>query len=532
MRGRAQSPSDAEDEASPLTAPLLLDEYDQRPSGATYDGNAGSGSSRRPGQARHATPPMLASSPMRQNSADVKPGMNKRSASKGHFLRETRPRRKLTWLVLDEAGDKDIVHADKRALIQRFDLGVPMRDMRLLDNTLVAASEGGKILVRDNAIVFSMEHVKLIIMANVALVPREGFESNPAHARFVEKLHDAILEANKEATLARLTAQPDGSEDLEDKHHVEVLPFELVALEVALGEVCTSCTQATKELEALTVPALDALLKRVSKTGLELVRKLKARQQRLTIRVGAVRDELERFLDDDSDLQKFCLTRKKQVEEMVKVERQRSIYQGGEGPVMAVGSQSRRGPSSLGGGMRSLMYSQPGAGGGSPPGMWSQDALLRHTASMTSQMQAYGSSPQPGGPGQLGGMFADDADAEAVEAVENLLESYYMYIDNSYDKLISLDEYIKDTEEFIDIDLDWNRNRLIKLEIMLTAATFAIAPFNLVAGILGENVVIPHFMAREDKGSKPFWVINFVAGVFCFAFFFSILGYIRLKKLL
>lgn len=47
------------------------------------------------------------------------------------------------------------------------------------------------------------------------------------------------------------------------------------------------------------------------------------------------------------------------------------------------------------------------------------------------------------------------------------------------------DEYIKDTEEFIDIDLDWNRNRLIKLDIVLTTATFAIAPFNVFAGMKG-----------------------------------------------
>lgn len=130
-------------------------------------------------------------------------------------------------------------------------------------------------------------------------------------------------------------------------------------------------------------------------------------------------------------------------------------------------------------------------------------------------------------------MYAqEDADADAMEAVENLLETYYMYIDNAYDKLMSLDEYIKDTEEFIDINLDWTRNRLIKLEIMLTAATFAIAPFNLVAGILGENVVIPHFMAREDVESVPFWFINGLALIFCLLVFFGIHTYVRFMKLM
>ena len=41
-------------------------------------------------------------------------------------------------------------------------------------------------------------------------------------------------------------------------------------------------------------------------------------------------------------------------------------------------------------------------------------------------------------------------------------------------------EFIKDTEEYINIDLDSSRNRLIRLEIVLTAGTFAVAIWGLV----------------------------------------------------
>ena len=54
--------------------------------------------------------------------------------------------------------------------------------MRLLDPVLLT-SETGKILVRDNAIVFSIEHVRLIISATVVIIPRDGFEHNPVNAR-------------------------------------------------------------------------------------------------------------------------------------------------------------------------------------------------------------------------------------------------------------------------------------------------------------------------------------------------------------
>ena len=67
--------------------------------------------------------------------------------------------------------------------LQKFKLGIPIRDMRLLDPVLLT-SETGKILVRDNAIVFSIEHVRLIISATVVIIPRDGFEHNPVNARW------------------------------------------------------------------------------------------------------------------------------------------------------------------------------------------------------------------------------------------------------------------------------------------------------------------------------------------------------------
>lgn len=49
---------------------------------------------------------------------------------------------------------------------------------RLRPGRLLAA-ETGKLLVRDNAIILSIEHVRLIITADKVLVPREGYEHNP-----------------------------------------------------------------------------------------------------------------------------------------------------------------------------------------------------------------------------------------------------------------------------------------------------------------------------------------------------------------
>ena len=66
----------------------------------------------------------------------------------------------------------------------------------------------------------------------------------------------------------------------------------------------------------LTLCAVEcALLPRaqVSTANLERVRKVKTRHQRLMARVATVREELERFLEDDDDMMKMCLSRRKEV---------------------------------------------------------------------------------------------------------------------------------------------------------------------------------------------------------------------------
>lgn len=53
----------------------------------------------------------------------------------------------------------------------------------------------------------------------------------------------------------------------------------------------------------------------VDTANLERVRKVKTRHQRLFTRVTTVREELQRFLEDDDDMAKMCLTRKKELEQ-------------------------------------------------------------------------------------------------------------------------------------------------------------------------------------------------------------------------
>jgi hypothetical protein len=47
-------------------------------------------------------------------------------------------------------------------------------------------------------------------------------------------------------------------------------------------------------------------------------------------------------------------------------------------------------------------------------------------------------------------------------------------------------EYVDDTEDLVNLELDYSRNRLLKIEILITIATFCIAVYACVAGVLGE----------------------------------------------
>jgi hypothetical protein len=57
---------------------------------------------------------------------------------------------------VDHTGVQSLIQADKRTLIQLYDLTIPIRDMRWLDSNLTFSGRGN-IAVRDAAIVFSIE---------------------------------------------------------------------------------------------------------------------------------------------------------------------------------------------------------------------------------------------------------------------------------------------------------------------------------------------------------------------------------------
>ncbi|XP_058086562.1 magnesium transporter MRS2-2-like isoform X2 [Magnolia sinica] len=244
-------------------------------------------------------------------------------------------------------------------------------------------------------------------------------------------------------------------------------PFEFRALEVALQAICSFLDASTTELETAAYPALDDLTSKISSHNLDRVRKLKTAMTRLTTRVENVRDELEQLLDDDDDMADLYLSRK------------------------------LAGPSST-------------VSGSDVPDKFSGSPTIGSKI-------ARGSRPS-----------VATIHGNNVEKLEMLLEAYFMQIDGTLNKLTTLREYIDDTEDYINIQIDNHRNQLIQLDVFLVTVTLSVIICSLVAGIFG--VSMPYTW-NHNHGYVFKWVLV-ITGAVAATVFILVLSYARHKGLI
>lgn len=339
-----------------------------------------------------------------------------------------------SWVRVDAAtGAAEAVEVAKPALMRRLDL--PARDLRLLDPLFVYPSA---ILGRERAVVCNLERVRCIITADEALVLRDPDAAGGAAAeepvrRYVDELQRRLV---------------DRADDL---------PFEFIALEVALEAACSFLDSQAIELEAEAYPLLDELTTKISTLNLERVRRLKSKLVALTRRVQKVRDEIEQLMDDDGDMAEMYLTEKK-------LRMEASLLD--DEDLQGVGNSHNGFGTSV---------SAPVSPISTPP---ASRRLEKEFSFARSRHSSFKSS---------------DSSQYNIEELEMLLEAYFVVTDYTLSKLTSLKEYIDDTEDFINIQLDNVRNQLIQFELLLTTATFVVAIFGVVSGVFGMNFEVPLF---------------------------------------
>ncbi|KAF0891839.1 hypothetical protein E2562_011017 [Oryza meyeriana var. granulata] len=337
-----------------------------------------------------------------------------------------------SWVRVDAAtGASEAVEVAKPALMRRLDL--PARDLRLLDPLFVYPSA---ILGRERAVVCNLERIRCVITADEALILRDpdvagGAEAEEAVRRYVAELQRRLV---------------DRADDL---------PFEFIALEIALEAACSFLDGQAVELEAEAYPLLDDLTAKISTLNLERVRRLKSKLVTLTRRVQKVRDEIEQLMDDDGDMAEMYLTEKKRRMEASLLDDQMLQGIGNNG----FGSS----------------FSAPVSPVSSTP---ASRRLEKELSFARSRHDSFKSA---------------DSSEYSIDELEMLLEAYFVVIDYTLSKLTSLKEYIDDTEDFINIQLDNVRNQLIQFELLLTTATFVVAMFGVVSGVFGMNFEVALF---------------------------------------
>jgi len=383
------------------------------------------------------------------------------------------------WLMIDTEGSTSMVSLNKHQLTQT--LGVQLRDLRLLDPKL-ATSYPSAILCRDRSLVVNLEFIKMIVGLDKCYITNIEEESAGS---FVSELQRRLAAASQGlpptkstmdlASAAELPGGPSGPSGFDE------LPFELRVLEVALDVVSQYLERLTGDLEAAAHPALDALTAKVSTENLERVRRVKNRMVRLTTRVETLREVLEKFLDDDSDMRDMNLAAKEARE--LQERNQDAMRHGSIQPFDVV-----------------------------LPAMDTKTPGTPRSATLTYD--------------------SEEEEEEAVEEVEQLLEAYFINLDNTWNKLQTLTEYIDDTEDFINIKLDSQRNQLIRLDLVLTSFTASVALITAITSLFAMNVTLDP--AFQDNSAPYSWFVTIsvstsILAIVCFA---AVMMYCRWKRLL
>uniref|UniRef100_A0A2P2L0E2 Magnesium transporter n=1 Tax=Rhizophora mucronata TaxID=61149 RepID=A0A2P2L0E2_RHIMU len=381
----------------------------------------------------------------------------------------------------DRFGNSELVECGKSTIIKR--VGIPARDLRILGPVF---SHSSNILAREKAMVVNLEFIRALVTAEEVLI------LDPLHQEvlpFVDQLRQQLLRRSPSKNQGTGHADSPDNETpacvmtggqwlpLPEAEGLQSeLPFEFQVLEIALEVVCTYLDSSVANLERYAYPVLDELARNVSTKNLEYVRSLKSNLTRLLARVQKVRDEIEHLLDDNEDMADLYLTRK-----WIQIQQSENL----------LGAAASNG----------IIAAAPN--------------LLRLSSHRSASYRSVS---------LVTGSVMDDND---VEDLEMLLEAYFMQLDGTRNKILSVREYIDDTEDYVNIQLDNQRNELIQLQLILTMASFAIAMATLIAGAFGMNIPCSWYDIHGIFGTV---VGSFISA--CFVVYLLLLGYARWKKLL
>ncbi len=348
--------------------------------------------------------------------------------------------RKLGGIKMDNKGRISSFDISKQQLSRELSLN--LRDLRLVDPSCPSQFKA-TMAARPNVILFSVDHLKMIIKNNEAFI----FNTNHEEVeRFVPLLQQ------------QLRAQLQGREEVEDENEAKVdnqeetslrkQRFEHIVLDSALSLISVSLTSVIKSLEpAVGTALLD--LRGVSR-GLDVVQTqvdellpLKNKIDEFRMRCTGIKQCISDVLNNDEDMQQMFLTNTihpietksepQRIEELLLGRRHRNLKE-----------------------KKFVYHSSPSL----LTRKWERHPRRKRTRN--------------------------------TQSLEILLENYLNEVEWITSKVDDLLNEITNTEEYVVLQLDFIRNRILKFELYLSISTFIVTCGALTTGFFGMNL-INHF---------------------------------------
>lgn len=427
------------------------------------------------------------------------------------------------WTVLDQRGNAKNLKASKTHVAAAF--GIPLRDLHYLDPfrpTMTPAN----IFIRQKALIVNLEHLKFIVTAETALfLNAESLEVK----RFIKFLRTYLKEVEntqrqKQEDLVSAAATSGGGDEQTmttassgalknaatattiQEERVLHLPFELLVLECAMHELGIKLDNETIALEREAAPCMEKMLQSVQAEELAEGRRIKEKLNALILRLEAFTEALSSILEHDESLDAMCLSKLK-VMELVRGDNDDDDDKNESGA--QTGSTIKKVLAKTASSKKAQFITR---------------VISNPTDASSKQEEEQEYDPENEDFETIESTYEEDGHEH--EGAEALLEAYFMHSAATQKRAHMLKDLLQSTEAVSSMILDRQRNELIKIDLVVSAALFACSIMSVAGSIFGMNL-----QSNLETKSGFFVGVILVTSALAAASFVFIIFYCSRKKL-
>jgi Mg2+ and Co2+ transporter CorA len=407
----------------------------------------------------------------------------------------TSSQRSLPAIKIDPSGKVYTTQILKQQLAN--ELGLPLRDLRIVDPSFPNQIQA-TFTARKKAILFCIENIKVVVQHNEALV---FSPYQPEVQEFVPALQQQIQAAAGDLQGSNGPAR-----------------FEHIVLEAALNVVCSNLFRRVRALSPAVASALNGL--RAESRGLEVIQTqvdellpLKNKIDELRKRVKEITRAITDTLNNDEDMAMMYLSPPEpEKQSMNKLDSQLSSR------TETINTKSSKYESEEaedddetdGDNDDEAVVNAAKSAVGDSTASNRNDNIRRFTSKSKNNADASGCS----------------LDLVDTMSLEMLFENYLNEVEWIASEVEEVIDEITNTEEYVVLQLDLLRNRILRFELTLSLSSFIVTCGALVTGLFGMNL-LNHF----ETHSSLFYIVTVLMASGMIGSYISFKRYGRREKL-